>query len=275
MPERSAMPDELIRPDQPQRGALPASQRFKAGDASLLQRELRLEHEVKFLFEIPLAQRPLDRKALLHLLLVSRVEQHALPATMSFGLVEGKVALFIKLGAGGTHRGEMGKPRRRPDAKLHLIDFVGRSDRLDRRVAQLLHVGTLFRARQNSDELVAAEPPKRTPRVLQSIATLDDRAQEFVARYVAVKVVDVLEPIEIENAHPERLSGGDQMFEMLEYRAPVGNAGQGVGVGQRIRAFTASSSASRRASICSRIALRNSVARPKAAKAVAMPIQML
>src|SRR5437763_13863404 len=66
--------------------------------------------------------------------------------------------------------------------------------------------GRLVRSRQKQRELVAAEAAERVRRTQQLATALDDPAQQVVTSRVAVSVVDLLEPIEVEQHEPERLA---------------------------------------------------------------------
>ena len=92
-------------------------------------------------------------------------------------------------------------------------------------------------ARQEDHELVAAVAPDHVP--LTPAGILEGRAddaQDLVPNEVAIGIIEELEVVDIDQDDPERIAlrrrAGQFGVERLLHRAVIGEAGQGIGVGQ-------------------------------------------
>ncbi len=94
--------------------------------------------------------------------------------------------------------------------------------------------GSEVRPRQNGRELLAAEPAENTAGVQFVGQRAGEQLQHAVAETMAVGVVDLLEVVEIEHQHRERIAlevfaVPGECVDGFEQRAAVGEAGQRVG----------------------------------------------
>ncbi len=128
------------------------------------------------------------------------------------------------------------------DADAHRAPAALRRVGLDRRgenaadpLRERQHLGLLRAARGHDDELVAAPARDEGPEAALHQPRGDD-AQHVVAHVVALQVVDLLEPVEVEEQHREPGLGLcrtlQQLAQALRQCRPVEQAGQRIGRGQ-------------------------------------------
>ena len=150
----------------------------------------------------------------------------------------------VGVGAQLVRRAAIVGIERDPDARADHQILLADADRLGRRRHQPLRqdrgVGGGAQLDLDHRELVAAEPGDRVAAAHRGGQALGDDAQKLVARTVAQRVVDLLEPVEVEvekREAPPRPCGDRQGLDqpVLE-QAPVGQAGQGIVVRQMLDA---------------------------------------
>ncbi len=87
--------------------------------------------------------------------------------------------------------------------------------------------------REQNHELVAADPVRGVGRAHRRAEAFADRADALVAGLVAERVVDLLQPVEIEHHEAEAGAGAraarDLALEILVERTVVAEAGEAVG----------------------------------------------
>ena len=88
---------------------------------------------------------------------------------------------------------------------------------------------------QQQRELVAAEPPDHVGGAHLARQHVRDRLEHLVAGGMAERIVDRLQPVDIEQdqrpARPIALDIGDRALQLVLETAAVGNAEQEIGVG--------------------------------------------
>ncbi|MCW2615470.1 MAG: hypothetical protein JWN08_2464 [Frankiales bacterium] len=92
----------------------------------------------------------------------------------------------------------------------------------------------------HDDELVTSQPRDQVAVAAGAGQARGDRAEQFVAGAVAERVVDHLEPVEVEEQQRQRTAGVEQVLEVLVERSTVGQTGQRVTEGlplQPVRAL--------------------------------------
>ena len=98
-----------------------------------------------------------------------------------------------------------------------------------------VHVGRDHR------ELLAAQPRHHIVIARHVLEAVGDRPQHLVADIVAMRVVDLLEMVEVEDHQPDRLLDAAELLEIFLQRiveiAPVLHAGQAVGQRRMLAAF--------------------------------------
>ena len=90
------------------------------------------------------------------------------------------------------------------------------------------------RIRHQVGEFLAAEPAEQIARADRRAGEIAEGLQHPIASLMAGRVVDVLEAVEIEQQQRRRPAFGDGALEQrsaeIEKRAPVGDAGQRIGL---------------------------------------------
>ena len=222
---------EFARGEEAALGVTPAHERLHAEDPAGAQLLLGLEVQHQLAFVERLGEFGEQQQ------LVGRVgvgapvvEAHAQAVVL--GPVHRHVGGAQQLVAVGAVLGVQGQPEARADLQAHAADVEGALERVADPMGALQRRIGGFRVAQQDRELVAAQPAGQ--RVLvprHALEPLRDRAQEIVADLVPQRVVDLLEPVEVEQ-HDRRPGAGAQpvgeTFEGLVQDDPVGQAGQRV-----------------------------------------------
>ncbi len=224
--------DELPRPDQAAVGVLPADQRLRPHRAAAPQAVDRLVQDPELA--------PLDRpvqgavhgQAALGPGPHGLVEHLAPVAAPGLGPVHGGVGVLDqRLGPGAAARGQ-------GDADAHGDEHLGVAER-ERRGGHLgdplgdgQGVGLVGDALAQDGELVAAEAGHGVAGPDDLLEALAQGDQQPVAGVVAERVVDELEPVQVEEQHRHRgaaaLGPGQGQGDPVQEEDPVGQAGEGV-----------------------------------------------
>ena len=211
---------------------VPAHQRLDAGDAAVAERDLRLVVD---------AERPLgdgDLEVAFELLAVLQLlpelvgEEREAAAAELLCRIQREVGVHEQvLGVVGVDRidGDAGAGARKDRGAVEIDRLVdARKDALGDAVDVLAGAG----ARQDHDELVAAEPDAEVRGAAGIAHALGGHDQHVVAGGVAERVVDLLEAVEVELQHGQPLAAPvralDQRVEMVGEEGAVVQAGQPV-----------------------------------------------
>ena len=227
---------ELGGRDRAARRVLPADQRFEAGnflaggadDRLIMDRQLAA---LDRLAKVVLEQLAFRRFAV-HRWLVEAV----LAAAGGLGGVEREVGVADQGVGAGASRVADRDPDRRSDRHLVALDHVGPRDLLDQRARERFEQADVGAAGQHRLEFVAAEPPDLAVVAHDRFQPLGDLAKQGIADRMAERVVDVLEPIEVDHEQRAALfavGGVAQRFvERLPHHRAVGQAGQRIEPGE-------------------------------------------
>ena len=107
--------------------------------------------------------------------------------------------------------GEDGRADAGADAHGLALDLVGRAQRADQRRAELGD-GFAPRGFEQDDEFVAAEPGDESPRADHVAHARRRLRQQQVADVMAVGVVDLLEPVEVDRQQRKPVAAGSRMM---------------------------------------------------------------
>ena len=229
--------DELGGRHQAQRGVLPAQQRLGPHQAAIGQGHLRLVVQRQFVALQRVAQVVFQQQGAGRMGLHVRFEKAVGVAPLVFGAVHGHVGGFgqgVEIGAVGRVNGNAHR-----EGHHHVVPVQQHAVRAG--LQQLFrHLGGLHVATtgQQQHKLVAALARQRVTRPqhrLQAARRLD---QQRIARAVAQGVVDVFEVVQVDEHHRQRLvlalGHADGLLEAVGQQQAVGQAGQGVEVGQPV-----------------------------------------
>src|SRR5918993_1037120 len=228
--------DEDVRRDEAALRVIPADQGLEADQLLSLRADQRLENEVELLRGDRLAEVGFEPDAILLLRLEFRREVAGHSATGILRFVKREVGLQDQVVDSGAVDGTEGAADRDADADFGLVDHVGFFDRHDDPVGELLDHLAALRVGDDDRELVAAHAADVT--VLADLVdeALGDGAKHRVPLRVAERIVDRLEPVEVEeedragHARDGRVAQG--IAEQLAHAAAVRKARQHVHVGE-------------------------------------------
>ncbi|MNK96782.1 hypothetical protein D3C87_1170820 [compost metagenome] len=220
----------------PENRAVPARQRFKPCRPSVAYIDDRLEHDRKLVFHIPLFEQVLDAGFNIDLLFVLRIEQNGIATPGFLGMVEGIVSPVEKLLERG---GEVWKDRYSHGCgNMHrsLRHMVRRPQLLGDRIGICHELRIIRYDRRDNGKFVAAQS-KRLAGLQIGGEALADIDQQPVSHGVSIKVVDRLEPVQIDDAQRQPGSVGPRLFELGfkvgEEGAAVGQFRQAVNIGKQ------------------------------------------
>ncbi len=224
--------DELAGRDHAALGLLPAHQRLDAGDRAVGQRDLRLEVDAERALGDGDLEVALELLAVLELAPQLLGEEGVVAAAELLGGIEREIGMDDEvLRIVGVDRidGDAGAGARQDGRALEADRLVdARQDALGDAVDVLAAAG----ARQDHDELVAAEAHAEIGGAAGFAHALGGDDQHVVAGGMAERVVDLLEAVEVELDHGEPLAaavrGLEQRVEMVGQEGAVVQAGQPV-----------------------------------------------
>ena len=163
------------------------------------------------------------------------VEQRVLVAAGVLGPVEREVRLAVEVaGAAGRVVGDRDAQAHRRHQRLGgRTEVVGPAQRLQQPGRHGVHRLGRRQPLDQDDELVAAEPRHRRVRAAHGLDPVRDLHEQRVADLVAERVVDRLEPVDVEQQHRRDAAGavqpGQCLVEPVVEQRPVRQPGQGVG----------------------------------------------
>jgi hypothetical protein len=221
---------ELVGPDRPEVGMRPAQQRLQAVDLLGGERGDRLGHQVELAAVQRAAQRGLDLQPTGGAVAV--LVAAAVPvAALVLGHVHGLVGAPDRLVGVDLAAGDHAQPDARGGRQAVGAAGGGRGDRGDdalgddRRAIGLEVLG-------HDDELVAAEAGDRVAGPDGAGDALGDVAQHLVADVVPERVVDKLQPVQVDEEHRQRRPGPprprERVRQPVEQQRPVRQPGQRV-----------------------------------------------
>ena len=228
--------NELGRRDRPAGRMLPADQRFEPGDLLAGGADDRLVMDRQLAALDRLAKIVLEQLALGRLAVHRRFVEAVLAAAGGLGRVEREVGIADQRVGAGPARVADGDADRGADRHLVAFDHVGPRDLLDQRPGERFQQADVDAAGKHRLELVAAETPDLAVIAHHRLQPLGDLAQQRVADRVAERVVDVLEPIEIDHEQRAALLAmgrvAQRFVERLAHHRAVRQSGQRVEPGE-------------------------------------------
>ena len=196
--------DEALRQEHAERRVRPADERLEAEHLVVAHPHDRLEHEVELVVLDGAAQVACDLDPLGEVDADRVVKYGDGVATGLLGLVDGRVGVADQhLGIERGVRGREGHPDRRRDEELGTVDVERRPQAPPQPVGQGAGLGDTDGPAEHDDELVAADPADEIAGAGVLGETLGDLHEELVAVAVAERVVDELEPVEVEEHQPD------------------------------------------------------------------------
>ncbi len=223
--------DELPRQHAAVHGVLPAHEGLDAEQLRGLQVDDRLELEEELAPGECLVQVVLEPQPLAQLFLHALVEYHVAALARGLGVVhrDVRVAQHV-LGVVARRR------ERDADAGGHqhvvAVDRDRRAEGLGDRGGDALGLLDGGHALEQHRELVAAEAGDRVRRAGALDQALRRDLQQPVAGFVPLRVVDVLEVVEVDHEHREPFLGAprerERVLDAVAEQAPVGEQRQGI-----------------------------------------------
>ena len=226
--------DGLISPSS---GAGPAQQGFDAGDAAVGQRHAWLVHHAEFAAVERPAQLRDDRCAMPGLGVHGLVVDLIGVAAFGLGLVHRGVGELEQVGRHqGVVRIQADSQRRRDVDVVALVHLQRPAERQQDFTRHAFHRLQAADVLEDHGELVAAQARHRVRSAEGRLQSGSRGLEQAVAGRMAERIVDVLEPVQVEeqHRHPGFLAtrADDGPAEALGQQRPVRQAGQGVVVGQ-------------------------------------------
>jgi hypothetical protein len=221
---------EARRQHEAARRVLPAHQRLDAVRLTGQQVDLGLEDEPELAVLEAAAQVARDGEHVRRR--VGLGDLHAAARRAALGQVHRGVGPLDQRGDVLAVLGPAGDAQRRADLELDALDQEGLGERGEDLLADLGAGLGVRRGRQQHGELVAAQARDRVAGAQHAGDPRPDEPQEAIAVVVAQRVVDELEPVEVEEHHDRagaRARGGGHgtLHAIVEQRA-VGQTGQDV-----------------------------------------------
>ena len=209
---------------------VPADQRLEPANFLARGADDRLVDDRHFAAVDRLAKVVLERLAIgrlaVHRLFVEAM--HA--ATGGLGGVKREIGVADQSVGAGPARIADRNADRRADRDLVALDHIGARHLLDQRLGERFEQPGFGGAGKHRLELVAAKPPDLAMIAHHQLQPLGNLAKQGVADRMAKRVVDVLEPIEIDQEQGAALlpDGGiaQRFVERLAHHRAVGQAGQ-------------------------------------------------
>ena len=235
--------DEFGRADRAASRVIPADQRLVADDPRALGRHHRLIGDEELVRDQRAAQIVLELLAALGAFEQFLAEESMDAAPVALCRVHRDVGV-----AGQRFRiaAVLGRDRdadRTADRDRRAFEEIGLRHRVDHGVGELGQFVAIAHPGQHDLEFVAAEPPDQPRFADHALQPLRDLLEQRVADLVTERVVDRLEPIEVEQEQRRRAGARLRRQRLVERRAhalAVGEAGQAVEQGEprdlRIRA---------------------------------------
>ena len=222
--------DELVGPDRPARRMVPAHQRLEAADILAGGADDRLVGDPQLAAVERLAQVVLQHLPVRGLGVHRLFVEAMLAAPGRLGGVERQIGVADHRVGAGAARVADGDADRGADRHLVALDRVGARHLLDQGLGKRFQQAGLDDARQHRLEFVAAQASDLAVVAHDGLQPIGDLAQQRVADRVAERIVDVLEPVEVDQEQGAALlpaRGIAQRFvERLAHHRPVRQAGQ-------------------------------------------------
>ena len=224
--------DEGVGHQQAALGMIPADQRLDADKAAVAGADLRLEQQRELLLRDRLAELALQHQVVPRQADLTRLEEDAVGAAACLGRMQRRIGMLDQ------HIGRVAVVRIDRDADRgrdrDVLRRTGDPHRTRQRLEQLArHMGDRLaaaHARQQHDELVAAEACHPVGAAHPLAQAAGQGLEQRIARGMAERVVDPLEVVEVDEQQRQPGVGGPggdhQMLELAEQRVAVGQAGQ-------------------------------------------------
>ncbi len=226
--------DELHRRDVAQFAVVPAQERFRADCAAAPAIDDRLVDETQLARRQRAAQELLDREAPLQVLVQLRGKELEVVAAALLGRVHRRVGIAHQ----GRHIKAVFRKEADADRRPQVVLVAGHGERHAHRLEDLAREsdqisGVVVTAHDNH-ELVAAHPRERALCLHARREPARHAAQERIARFVAGRVVDLLEAVQIDEQHGNARELVIQTRRLEQVAHPLGQVGAVIEAGERI-----------------------------------------
>ena len=230
--------DELRRRHQAQLGMTPARESLHGHHPAGAQVDLGLIVQAELVARQGVAQRVLEQQALKDARGQGRLEELIRVAPARLGFVEGAVGVHEQ----GIDVRAVAGVQADADAGRHHKLVAADHDRLRDATEQILsgHHGALRvdLALEQEHEPVAAQTRHRVAAARRLAQAPGELEQQLVAHRMAQRLVDVLEPVEVEHQHGQVvavvLGSRDRVRAAIAQQQPVGQAREGVVMAQEV-----------------------------------------
>ena len=186
------------RRQQPALRMAPAQERLEAGHRVLCDIDDRLIVNLELTLAQGRAQIQLEQAPHLHKRVHSRLEEAGTSPPLTLGAVERKVGVLEQLLGAGAIAGAHGNADARTNDDLMAIDLIGCTECFDDPVRQLRGRRRLAGGHLRHGELVTAEARDRIRAADEATQARGHELQQRISDRMAERVVDVLEPVEVE-----------------------------------------------------------------------------
>ncbi len=237
--------DEFVRAHQFTAPAAPAQQHFERVHAARGGAHDRLVVQLEFTPRQRAAQARFEVEVARRRLVHALGEKLVIVAARRLGLVHRRVRVAHQgIDVAAVLRIQADADRRR-DVQAAAFDGARRGQRRDDRVADRGGSGTLLDPGQQHDEFIAPEARHQVARAHRAHQPARDFAQQLVAHQVAKRIVDRLEPVQVEEDQRQARAlvrfvaaghAAHRRIEPVRQHGAVGQAGQAVVVGHVVHA---------------------------------------
>ena len=211
---------------------MPAQQRLEADDGFIVGIDHRLVVEHEFVVLQRAAQREFQLAALFSVGMERGLIAEVQPTALFLGPVERQVGIAHQR----FHRRPVARADRGADAgadvKRVVVHLIGARKHLDHRLGNPRHAGMIGCVANHDGKLVAAQTADQLVVADDRLEAVGHARQQLVADQVAQRIVDRLEPVEVD--HQEGAAGAPllgiahRLAQRLGYHHAVGQAGERV-----------------------------------------------
>ena len=222
--------DELVGGDRAAGRVAPPHQRLEPRQILARGADDRLERDPQFVAIERLAEIVVEHLAIRRLAVHRGLVEHMLAAPGGLGGIKREIGVADQAVGAILLRVADRDPDRGADGDPVALDQIGARDLLDQRPREALEQPGLDRARKHGLELVPAQSPDLAMVAHDAGQPLPDQPQQGVPDRMAKRVVDVLEPVEVDQEQgaallpPRRIA--QRLVERLAHQRAVGQAGE-------------------------------------------------
>ena len=222
--------DELVGRDRPAGRMLPSQQRFEAAYFLARRAHDRLVGDPHLVAVERLAKVGLQRLAFGRITVHRGFVEHVLAAPGGLGGVERQVRIAHHAVGAASPRVADRNPDRSADRHAIALDHIRARDLLDQRARERLEQTNIDHPRQHRLEFVAAQPADLAMVAHHAGQPLRDLAEQRIADRMAQRVVDILEPVEVDQEQRAALLAArgvaQCLVERLAHQRAIGQSGE-------------------------------------------------